>query len=84
MDAFSDECRQTVIDEAKKWGTKFDLVVYSLASPVRVDPDTKVLYKSVIKPIGKPYGGYAIDMITDVFFLWLRHSSKPNRSNKER
>ncbi len=65
MDAFSDECRQTVIDEAKKWGVKFDLVVYSLASPVRTDPDTKVLYKSVIKPIGKPYGGYAIDMITE-------------------
>ena len=65
MDAFSDECRQTVIDEAKKWGVKFDLVIYSLASPVRTDPDTKVLYKSVIKPIGKPYGGYAIDMITE-------------------
>ena len=65
MDAFSDECRQTVIDEAKKLGVKFDLVIYSLASPVRTDPDTKVLYKSVIKPIGKPYGGYAIDMITE-------------------
>ena len=65
MDAFSDECRQTVIDEAKKWGVKFDLVVYSLASPVRTDPDTKVMYKSVIKPVGKPYGGWAIDMITE-------------------
>ena len=64
-DAFSDECRQTVIDQAKKWGVKFDLFVYSLASPVRTDPDTKVLYKSVIKPIGKAYGGYAIDMITE-------------------
>ena len=63
-DAFSDECRATVIEEAKKWGAKFDLVVYSLASPVRTDPDTKVLYKSVIKPIGKPYGGSALDMMT--------------------
>ena len=65
MDAYSDECRQAVIDEAKKWGIKFDLVVYSLASPVRTDPDTKVLYKSVIKPVGKPYGGWAIDMMTE-------------------
>ena len=65
MDAYSDECRQAVIDEAKKWGIKFDLIVYSLASPVRTDPDTKVLYKSVIKPVGKPYGGWAIDMMTE-------------------
>ena len=64
MDAFSDECRKAVIDEAKKLGMKFDLVVYSLASPVRTDPDTKVLYRSVIKPIGKPYGGASLDMMT--------------------
>ena len=64
-DAFSDECRQTVIDEAKKQGVKFDLVIYSLASPVRTDPDTKVMYRSVIKPVGKPYGGWAIDMMTE-------------------
>ncbi|MDY4132784.1 enoyl-ACP reductase FabV [Treponema sp.] len=63
-DAFSDECRATVIEEVKKWGAKFDLVVYSLASPVRTDPDTKVLYKSVIKPVGKVYGGPSLDMMT--------------------
>lgn len=63
-DAFSDECRATVIEEVKKWGTKFDLVVYSLASPVRTDPDTKVLYKSVIKPVDKVYGGPSLDMMT--------------------
>ncbi len=65
MDAYSDECRQAVIDEAKKWGVKFDLVVYSLASPVRTDPDTKVLYRSVIKPVGKAYGGASLDMMTE-------------------
>ena len=66
MDAYSDECRQTVIDEAKKWGIKFDLIVYSLASPVRVDPDTKVMYRSVIKPRGdKAFSGQAIDMMTE-------------------
>lgn len=64
MDAFSDECRQAVIDEAKKWGVKFDLIIYSLASPVRTDPDTKVLYRSVIKAIGQEYKGAALDMMT--------------------
>lgn len=64
-DAFSHETRKFVIDEAKKLGKKFDLVIYSLASPVRTDPDTGVLYKSVIKPQGKPYSGMAIDILTD-------------------
>ncbi|MBQ1833028.1 MAG: trans-2-enoyl-CoA reductase family protein [Treponema sp.] len=63
-DAFSDETRSKVIAQAKEWGVKFDLVIYSLASPVRTDPDTQVLYKSVIKPIGKVYAGAALDMMT--------------------
>ncbi len=63
MDAYSDECRQAVIDEAKKWGVKFDLVIYSLASPVRTDPDTKELYRSVLKVIGKEYKGPALDIV---------------------
>ena len=63
-DAFSDECRSAIIEQAKAWGTTFDLVIYSLASPVRTDPDTKVLYKSVLKPIGKPYGGPSLDLMT--------------------
>lgn len=64
MDAFSDECRKTIIDEAKKDGIKFDLVVYSLASPVRTDPDTKVMYRSVIKPVGQPFSGPSLDMMS--------------------
>lgn len=63
-DAFSDECRQQVIEQLKAWGSKADLIVYSLASPVRTDPDTKVLYKSVIKPINQVYAGAALDMMT--------------------
>jgi enoyl-[acyl-carrier protein] reductase / trans-2-enoyl-CoA reductase (NAD+) len=62
-DAYSDETRAAVIDEIKKTGKKLDLIIYSLASPVRTDPDTKVLYKSVIKPQGKPYSGLSIDMM---------------------
>ena len=69
-DAFSDETRKMIIDEAKAAGIKFDLVVYSLASPVRNDPTLKdvegkpIMYRSVIKPVGKVYGGSALDMMT--------------------
>lgn len=63
-DAFSDEIKAEVINKAKENNMKFDLVVYSLASPVRTDPDTKVLYKSVIKPIGKDFSGVTFDTMT--------------------
>jgi len=64
MDAFSDECRAEVIKIAKENAMKFDLVIYSLASPVRTDPDTKVMYRSVIKGIGQEFKGAALDMMT--------------------
>lgn len=64
MDAFSDDCRRAVIEEAKKMGVTFDLVVYSLASPVRTDPETGVLYKSVLKPFGKAFTGQTVDIMT--------------------
>jgi enoyl-[acyl-carrier protein] reductase/trans-2-enoyl-CoA reductase (NAD+) len=44
-----------------------DLIVYSLASPVRTDPKTGVLYKSVIKPIGRAFSGKTLDMMTGKF-----------------
>ncbi|AEE17567.1 enoyl-ACP reductase FabV [Treponema brennaborense] len=64
MDAFSDDCRKAVVAEARKMGVAFDLVVYSLASPVRTDPETGVLYKSVLKPFGKPFSGQTVDMMS--------------------
>lgn len=64
-DAYSHEMRDRVISEIKKLGKKIDLLIYSLASPVRTDPDTKVIYKSVIKPIGKSYGGNCLDIIQE-------------------
>jgi enoyl-[acyl-carrier protein] reductase / trans-2-enoyl-CoA reductase (NAD+) len=64
-DAYADETRAAVINEVKKLGRKFDLIIYSLASPVRTDPETKVMYRSVLKPIGQSYSGKCIDIITD-------------------
>ncbi|HZK20234.1 MAG TPA: enoyl-ACP reductase FabV [Treponemataceae bacterium] len=63
-DAFADEMKQNVIALANDTKTKFDLVVYSLASPVRVDPETGVMYKSVLKPFGKTFSGPTIDPFT--------------------
>jgi enoyl-[acyl-carrier protein] reductase/trans-2-enoyl-CoA reductase (NAD+) len=54
-DAFSDEMKQDVIDLAKAEMGPIDLVVYSLASPVRKDPETGELWRSAIKPIGDAF-----------------------------
>ena len=60
-DAFSDEIKSQSIDWIKEnWG-QVDLVVYSLASPVRVDPDTGITYKSVLKPLKKPFTALSAD-----------------------
>lgn len=64
-DAFADATRETVAQLAKENGFKpFDLVVYSLASPMRTDPKDGILYKSAIKPIGKPHVARTLDIMT--------------------
>lgn len=63
-DAFSHDMRKNVIETLKKWGRKVDLLVYSVASAVRVDPDNGTLYRSVLKPIGKTFSGETIDCMT--------------------
>lgn len=52
-DAFSDEMRQRVIETIKADLGQIDMVVYSLASPVRPHPRTGVLHRSAIKPLGE-------------------------------
>ena len=52
-DAFSDAMRAQVLDTIKADLGKIDLVVYSLASPVRQHPQTEVLHRSSIKPLGE-------------------------------
>ena len=54
-DAFSDEIKAQTIDKIKANMGKVDLVIYSLASPRRTDPDTGVVYKSTLKPVGREY-----------------------------
>lgn len=54
-DAFSDEIKQQTIAAIKEDLGQVDCVIYSLASPRRVDPKTGEVYKSVLKPIGESY-----------------------------
>ncbi|MEO9655005.1 enoyl-ACP reductase FabV [Marinomonas sp.] len=65
-DAFSNEARDTVINLIKEDLGQIDMVVYSLASPVRKLPDTGEVIRSVLKPIGQPYRSTAIDTNKDV------------------
>ena len=51
-DAYSDEVKRQVIESIRERFEKIDLLVYSLASPVRVHPESGVQFRSSIKPIG--------------------------------
>jgi enoyl-[acyl-carrier protein] reductase/trans-2-enoyl-CoA reductase (NAD+) len=52
-DAFSDGMKDQVIASIRAELGTVDLLVYSLASPVRAHPRTGVLHRSVIKPLGE-------------------------------
>lgn len=54
-DAFSDEMKDQVIDLIKQDLGQVDLVIYSLASPKRKDPESDQVFSSTLKPIGQQY-----------------------------
>ncbi|NCN04378.1 MAG: trans-2-enoyl-CoA reductase family protein [Spirochaetales bacterium] len=54
-DAFGNEIKAETVAKLKADLGQVDLVVYSLASPVRTDPATGIQYKSVLKPIGESF-----------------------------
>ena len=64
-DAFSNEARDQVIQLIKDDLGEIDMVVYSLASPVRKMPDSGEVIRSVLKPIGETYRSTAIDTSKD-------------------
>ena len=65
-DAFSHDAKNKVIDLIKEDLGQIDLVVYSLASPVRKMPETGEVVRSALKPIGETYRSTAIDTNKDV------------------
>jgi len=68
--AFSDEMKALAAEAIRKTALNagipplVDLVIYSLASPVRTDPKTGIMHRSVIKPIGERFSGKAVDMMS--------------------
>lgn len=69
QDAFSHETKQEVIDYInEEFGGKIDLVVYSLASGIRIDPDTGERINSVIKSIGQEVVGPNVNIQKQEFY----------------
>jgi enoyl-[acyl-carrier protein] reductase / trans-2-enoyl-CoA reductase (NAD+) len=63
-DAFSNEIKRKTLDLIKADLGQIDLVIYSLASPVRTNPNTGIMHKSVLKPIGRSYTSKTVDFHT--------------------
>lgn len=63
-DAFSNEIKDQTIELIKKDLGQVDLVIYSLASPVRTNPVTGITHRSVLKPIGNTFSNKTVDFHT--------------------
>ncbi len=63
-DAFSNEVKDQVVQLIKEDLGQVNLVIYSLASPVRTHPETGKRYKSVLKPIGGEFSNKTVDFHT--------------------
>lgn len=62
LDAFSDETKKLIANEIKNKFGKLELLVYSVASPRREDPETHILYQSVLKPVGEKFSSKTVDI----------------------
>ncbi len=60
-DAFSADMKRQALDLIRADLGKVDLVVYSLASPRRTHPQTGVVHKSCLKPVGVSYTNKTVD-----------------------
>lgn len=65
-DAFSNETKEKTAQKIRETLKQVDLVIYSLASPLRTDPATGVTYRSVLKPIGEAFTALSVDMDSPV------------------
>lgn len=65
-DAFSNEIKAKTIELIKADLGQVDLVIYSLASPVRTNPNTGITHRSTLKPIGGAYTSKTVDFHTGI------------------
>lgn len=63
-DAFSAQIKTEVARLVKEKLGRIDFLVYSIAAPRRIDPETGEIYSSVIKPIGQPFTAKTVDFLT--------------------
>lgn len=63
-DAFSNEVKRETLDLIKADLGQVDLIIYSLASPVRTNPNTGITHRSVLKPIGSTFTNKTVDFHT--------------------
>ena len=61
-DAFSTEIKEATANLIKEELGQVDLIVYSLASPLRIDPTSGVTYRSVLRPIGEPFTALSVNL----------------------
>ena len=61
-DAFGDAMRREVVDAVRASLGQVDLLVYSLAAPVRTHPRTGETFRSAIKPLGAPLAVKNLDV----------------------
>ncbi len=66
-DAFSTDIKTQVAEWIAANMGKIDLLVYSLASPVRTDPVTGIQHRSALKPIGADFTAKSVDPFSGVF-----------------
>ena len=65
-DAYSQDIKDKVIELIKADLGQVDMIVYSLASPVRTHPTTGLTHRSVLKPIGQSYANKTVDFHSGV------------------
>jgi len=63
-DAFSTEIKEQTADLIQQDFSQIDLVIYSLAAPRRIDPNTGETYSSVLKPIGETFTSKTVDPLS--------------------
>ena len=63
-DAFSNEVKEKAFELIEKDLGQVDLVIYSLASPVRTHPNTGVTHRSALKPIGQAFKNKTVNFHT--------------------
>lgn len=85
-DAFSQEIKDQTIELIKNdWQGGVDLVIYSLASPRRVESKTGNIYNSTLKPIGQAYTNHTVNVMTgEVFDITLEPATNEEIQHTEK